>query len=178
MGALISCRRLVVLAAVTLAGVAVDTLPAAAAAGTVTVSPSVVPAGGTVTVSGSVSVADCPASTPVILTDTALFPPDGFGPTVARNASGAFSTSYTVPASTPAGAYSVGLRCGGGNVGVSAAVRVTPQVSQVPSGAPQAGLGGASRSDRPSMGWIAAGVSFLLVGCLVTFGLWRRRNTV
>jgi hypothetical protein len=178
MAGLRSCRWLVVLAAVLLAGVAVDTLPAAAAAGTVTVSPNVVPAGGTVTVSGSVSVASCAASNPVILTDTALFPPDGFGPTVARNASGAFSTTYTVPASTPPGSYSVGVRCGGGNVGVSAAVQVTAQVSQVPSGAPQAGLGGASHRDGPSMGWVAAGLSLLLVACLATLGLWRRRNTV
>src|SRR6516162_5046917 len=99
-----------VLSAAALLGVALGRAPAAAAAGSVTVSPVAVPAGGTVTISGSVDVSQCPASEGVTLTSTAaLFPPDGFGPVVARNASGAFSIAHTVPASTPPGTYTIGL---------------------------------------------------------------------
>src|SRR5438132_12571389 len=49
-----------------------------------------------------------------------LFPPDGFGPTAARDSHGAFALTYTVPTSTPAGTYQIGARCGGGNIGVVA----------------------------------------------------------
>jgi hypothetical protein len=130
-----------------------------------------------VIISGSVSTSQCAASAQVTLTSTgALFPPDGFGPMVARNASGAFSTAYTVPASTPPGSYHIGLRCAGGNVGVSAALQVTAQVIRVPSGAPQAGLGGASRSEGSRAGWVAAGAVLLLLSGLATLTLWRRRR--
>ncbi len=170
-------RVFAVLAALALTGVALDAAPAAAAAGSVTVAPAAVPAGGTVTISGSVDPAQCPASDGVTLTSTAaFFPPDGFGPVAARTASGAFSVSHTVPASTPPGSYSIGLRCGGGNVGVSATLRVSAQVSQVPSGAPQAGAGGASTSDGPDAGWVAAGAILLLVAGMASFTLWRRRR--
>jgi hypothetical protein len=101
--------------------------PASAGPGsTISVRPNVVAAGHQVRISGSTPVSDCPAEDAAILTSTAaLFPPDGFGPAVPRNSSGAFSVVYRVPASTPAGLYQIGFRCGGGNVGVFASLRVT-----------------------------------------------------
>jgi hypothetical protein len=65
------------------------------------------------------------------------------------------------------------MRCGGGNVGVVTSVRVTPQVSTVPSGAPQAGLGGGASTGRPSAGWLVA-ASALLTSAVAAL-LWRRR---
>jgi len=101
--------------------------PASAQAASVEVSPSSVAAGGTVQISGTLSgdaAASC--SEGVTLTsDAALFPPDGFGPQVSVAANGRFETDYTVPESTTAASYSIGLRCGGGNLGVSASLEVT-----------------------------------------------------
>jgi hypothetical protein len=102
--------------------------PAAAGSGgsSISVRPTVVAAGDQVHISGSTPVSDCPADDAAILTSTAdLFPPDGFGPAVPRDAAGAFAVDYRVPTSTPAGAYQIGFRCGGGNVGVFAALQVT-----------------------------------------------------
>jgi hypothetical protein len=102
-------------------------VPAAAGpSSTISVRPKVVAAGHQVRISGSTPVSDCPADDAAILTSTAgLFPPDGFGPVVPRDDAGAFSVLYTVPTTTPAGTYQVGFRCGGGNVGVFATLRVT-----------------------------------------------------
>lgn len=124
----------------------------------VSVSPSVVGPGGTVHISGSVPVNACPASDPATLTGaSALFPPDGFGPKVQRDAQGNFADDYTLPASTPGGRYEVGIRCGGGNVGVSALLRVAK-----PSSAPE------PRGSGTSWGWVvlwaAVGVALLIAG--------------
>ncbi len=103
--------------------------PAGAAAASITVSPTTAVAGATVTITGSIPTTgtpSCDASEPVTLvSSTGLFPQGGFGPTAARDASGAFKIAYTVPTSTPAGSYDIGMRCGGGLVGVSAALQVT-----------------------------------------------------
>lgn len=154
----------------------------AAAAASVSVSPSTVTAGGAVTISGSIPTSgtvSCPPGDAAIITSIAsLFPPDGFGPQAVRNVSGAFSVSYTVPASTPAGNYSLGLRCGGGNVGVGTSLTVMAQVQATPSGAPSAGLGGASRAGGDEGGWIAAGTAAggMAVGAAAVLGLRRRRR--
>jgi hypothetical protein len=149
--------------------------PTYAAGASVSASPSSVPAGGTVRFSGSVPTSSC--SGPVTVTDSsALFQPDGFGPQAPLSSSGAFQVNFRVPTSTPPGTYSVGLRCGGGNVGVSTSLRVTSQVPAVPSGAPQAGEGGASQGGHAT-GWIAGGViATILAGLLggVTALRWRR----
>jgi hypothetical protein len=102
-------------------------LPASAGpSSSISVRPNVAAAGQQVRISGSTPVSDCPADDAAILTSTAsLFPPDGFGPVVPRDAAGAFSVVYRVPVSTPAGVYQIGFRCGGGNVGVFASLRVT-----------------------------------------------------
>jgi hypothetical protein len=102
-------------------------VPAAAGpTSTISVRPKVVAAGHQVRISGSTPVSECPADDAAILTSTeGLFPPDGFGPVVPRDENGAFSTRYTVPTTTPAATYQIGFRCGGGNVGVFATLRVT-----------------------------------------------------
>jgi alpha-L-fucosidase len=153
----------------------------ALAAGSIAVSPSTVPAGGTVTISGSVpttgSASCAPGDAAMITSVAALFPPDGFGPQAARDTQGGFSVSYTVPASTPPGTYALGVRCGGGNVGVSTDLTVTAQVQRVPSGAPAAGLGGASRVSADRGGWVAAGaLAALLAAGLAGAGVWRARD--
>jgi len=92
----------------------------------ITINPSSARPGDSATIAGNVPTDGCPASDAAQLTSTAdLFPPDGFGPQASRDASGAFSTTYTIPTSTPAGSYSVGVRCGGGNVGVTDTLVVT-----------------------------------------------------
>jgi len=127
----------IAVALVALVGAAV---PVTAAASTITVSPSTVAAGGTITVSGSIpttGTGSCAPSDGVTLTSTeALFPQGGFGPTVARSASGAFSTTYVVPSATPAGTYEIGMRCGGGNVGVTASLTVTSGSANAVPGQP------------------------------------------
>ena len=137
-------------------------------ANSISVSPSVVPAGGTVRITGSVPVQDCPQSdfARVVGLDT-LFPPDGFGPTAARDSHGAFALTYTVPTSTPAGTYQIGARCGGGNIGVVATLTVTA----APVGAPATGAGGTAHSS--SLPWTLVGAGcLLLAGVLVAL---RRR---
>jgi hypothetical protein len=48
-------------------------------------------------------------------------------------------------------------------------------VQQVPKGAPQAGLGGASHGANPS-GWMVAGVVAAVVAGLLAAVGWRRRQ--
>jgi hypothetical protein len=112
------------------AGLLLLTAPApAAAAARISVSPSTVSSGGTVVVSGRIPTRGpqaCPSRDSAILTSTAaLFPPDGIGPNAHRKRGGVFRIRYTVPASTPPGMYFIGVRCGGGNVGVQATLKVT-----------------------------------------------------
>lgn len=96
---------------------------------TIKVSPSSAPPTATVTISGKLPFRgpqSCPAGNAIQFTSTsALFPPDGFGPTTMRAKDGNFSTPYRIPASTPPAAYSIGMRCGGGNVGIDATLTVT-----------------------------------------------------
>jgi hypothetical protein len=134
--------------------------------GSISVSPSSVTAAGVVHISGSVSNQGCPQSDPAtVVGDAALFPPDGFGPNANRDSQGAFDLAYTVPASTPAATYEIGLRCGGGNVGVTATLRVTAD----PVGGVATGAGGTAQgASRP---WILI-VGFGLAGVLIAL---RRR---
>ena len=129
----------VVVLAVMGGAVAPALLPGSAfsAGSSITVSPATIPAGGTVSFSGVVPTSGTPscAPGPATLTDSAaLFSPDGFGPQAARNASGQFHVTFHVPASTPPGIYSVGLRCGGGNVGVATSLSVTSARPATPVG--------------------------------------------
>ena len=130
------------------------------ASGSIFVSPSDVPAGGTVHITGSVDPQGCPTSDSAIPTsDDSLFPGDGFGPATARNSQGAFALDYTVPTSTPAGTYQIGLRCGGGNVGVFASLQVDP------IGGPATGAGGTAH--RSSLPWTVLGAGCLLLAGVV-----------
>jgi hypothetical protein len=153
-------RRFLIGAAV--AGLAAAMLGAAPAYAakkpSVSVSPSTVSAGGTVHISGSIPVQGCPASDGATVTGLdVLFPPDGFGPTATRDSNGDFALDYTVPTSTPADTYSVGIRCGGANVGVAASLTVT---------SPAGGVGtGAGGSAHGSVLWTAFGA-----GCLFLAG--------
>jgi len=134
--------------------------------GTISVSPTVVAAGHTVRISGSTPTALCPASDAAILTSTAqLLPPDGFGPAVPRDSSGAFSVFYTVPTSTPPGVYSIGFRCGGGNVGVHTSLRVTRQVRTVPSGGVATGAGGTAGTGPGR--WTVVGLGCLALAAIL-----------
>lgn len=173
------CRFLVSTATSGLLAVVVFATPAAAVpAGSVAVSPATVAVGGTVTVSGFVAPIGCPLPDGATLISAHLFPNAGFGPIAPRNSSGAFSTTYVVPISTSPGTYTIGLRCGGGNVGVFANLQVTKQVRQVPTRAPQAGLGGASNTAGHAVGWVIGGTIALALGGLLMFGVRRRRSSV
>jgi hypothetical protein len=135
--------------------------PAYTANGTIGVTPSTVLEGGTVHISGKIPVKKCPASDGATVTSTAaLFPPDGFGPTATRDSQGAFAVDYTVPTSTPAGNYDVGLRCGGGNVGISATLKVTA----VPSGGVSTGSGGTAHG---SPFWTIFGAACILLAGVI-----------
>jgi hypothetical protein len=125
------------------------------ASGSIFVSPSDVPAGGTVHITGSVDPQGCPPSTPAIPVSTGDLFPGSFGPAMTRNSQGAFALDYTVPTSTPAGTYQIGLRCGGGNVGVFASLQVDP------SGGPATGAGGTAH--RSSLPWTVLGAGCLLL---------------
>ena len=143
----------------------------------ISVSPASVPAGGTVTFSGTFAIsADCGADDARLVSEDQIFPPDGVtGLHVHRDASGHFAIVHTVPATARPDTYAIGMRCGGGNVGVSATLRVTAQVSSTPTGAPPAGLGGASGGGGSSpLPWALAG-ALLVVGGLAGLMVWRRR---
>jgi hypothetical protein len=146
--------------------------PAYGANASISVSPSTVAAGSSVHISGSIPVKKCPASDSATVTsEAALFPPDGFGPSATRDSNGQFALDYTVPASTAPGTYSVGLRCGGGNVGVEASLTVAP------SGGPATGAGGTAASSSSS--WATIGAACFLLAGLVIALRWRlaRRKT-
>jgi hypothetical protein len=89
------------------------------------VSPSSVAAGGVVTVSASSS--PCLRRDQVTLISTA-FPGHAFGGEGAVNgrvgSHGSFSVRTRIRAALRPGSYHVGARCGGGNLGVSASIRV------------------------------------------------------
>jgi hypothetical protein len=171
---------------------------AAVADSQIAVSPSSAPQGGTVTISGNVPESgsgSCAPGDPAQLTSTAdLFPPDGFGPQAARDASGAFRVGYTIPTATAQGSYNIGVRCGGGNVGVSATLRVTPPVPTTtapsttasPATVGQTSTGPGATTAPPTAGrtskavspilWIVLGVLALLVGVGAALLVRRRRG--
>lgn len=166
-------RRFVIGVAVALSLAAVAAVaPAYGADASISVSPSTVSPGGTVHISGSIPVKKCPASDSATVTsEAALFPPDGFGPSASRDSNGQFALDYTVPTSTAPGTYSVDIRCGGGNVGVSASLTVAP------AGGPATGAGGTAASS--SSVWTAIGGACLVLAGLVLALRWRvaRRKT-
>ena len=146
--------------------------------------PSDTAPGGTITIAGVVPIASCPATDAVQLTSTAdLFPPDGFGPRVARDSSGGFSTDFAIPATTPEGVYDIGVRCGGGTVGVSTTVHVAASTTST-SGATMTSTTEASvtttapapsaRDGTGTRRWIALGTLAVVV-VAATAWLLRRK---
>lgn len=121
----------------------------------ITVTPSVVAAGSVVHITGFVNPQVCPAPGGAVLTG-ALFPGATFGPQVDRNSQGAFDLAFTVPTSTPAGTFDIGLRCGGANTGVT----TTLQVTAAPAGAPATGAGGTAHGSP--VPWTLLGVCCLV----------------
>ena len=147
-------------AAIVLVAALVAEPASAAKNASISVSPSTVPAGGTVHISGSIPVKGCAASDgATVVAQAALFPPDGFGPTAKRDPNGDFALDYAVPTSTPAGAYTIGVRCGGANVGAAASLTVTA----TPSGGVATGAGGTAHG---SLSWTMFGA-----GCLLLAGV-------
>ena len=94
-----------------------------------TVSPTSAAPGAVVTFSGNVPVVGaeaCAAGDDAELTsNAALFPAAGVGPRATRDSGGSFHVAYTIPTGTGVGTYTVGMRCGGGNVGVSVTLTVS-----------------------------------------------------
>jgi len=166
----------------------------------IAVAPSRVRAGHTVVFSGTVPLTGakaCPATDPLFLT-SALFPPEGFGPQVARNAAGDFRIKYTVPTTTPVGTYQIGMRCDGGNLGIATTLRVTSRAQPAPSSAPAqqppvsppaisppaSGQGGGAGTNddsnagsRSGLVWLGAGLAASAVGGALGLAVWRRRRT-
>jgi len=110
-----------------LAGVAVTALAAAGGVGAtgtrLQVSPGSVARGGTITITGG----PCREGETVILLSK-LFPGHAYGVgdiTTKSAADESFLRTFTVPRTKPAGTYVMTARCGGGNLGVVAHVRVT-----------------------------------------------------
>ena len=130
-------RRLAVVPATALALIVLGA--ASAVAATITVTPSTVSTGGQVTVSGDVLANGSPGCT--VPGDVTLVSPAfdglgefaGVGATIATaDASGNFTTTVTLSPSVAPGTYEITGRCGGGNLGVSAALTVAPTPVSIP----------------------------------------------
>ena len=104
-------------------GVAVTVRVRGGPHGSLTASPAHIDRGGTVTFRGGT----CSSGDTVLLISR-MFPGRAYGGGGAvqttASASGTFRTSVVVPHKKPPGLYAVTARCGGGNLGISATVRV------------------------------------------------------
>jgi LPXTG-motif cell wall-anchored protein len=132
-----------------------------AAAASINVSPTSVPAGGSVTVSGSASPG-C-GQEKVTLHSKAFSHENDFAGLPAifatSEANGDFSVSTQIPSNRAPGTYTIGGRCGGGNLGVQASLQVTA----------------ASSGTLPRTGsdaWLLAGLGV----CLAAGGVALRRR--
>jgi LPXTG-motif cell wall-anchored protein len=175
----LAARVVALLALATALVLGVQAAPAGAQQAALTVSPSTAAPGHTVTFSGNVPVTgpdECAPGSVRITSTPGLFPPDGFGPEVPRDANGDFETTFTIPANTPPGSYQIGVRCGGGNVGISATLDVTQPTTTTTTTAetttePETTT---STPSLPNTGgsnpapWIVVGVLLVLVGAGAT----------
>jgi hypothetical protein len=96
-----------------------------------------------------------------------LFPPGGSGPPADRTAGGAFWIRYTVPNSTPASDYPIGVRCGGRDAGVHATLRVIDHVAGFTSSAPQTGPEAANTSAERARWQVIGGALIIGVGAFL-----------
>jgi hypothetical protein len=126
-----------------------------------------------------------------MLLSRAFVPTDQFAgvPEViaAVNAGGTFTTITRIPRSTLAGTYSITGRCGGGNLGVSAALTVraaaaTTTPAPTPSATvPPATQPTASTPGHRAGGWVVPGLVGLAAGAPAALGvgwLYRRRHPI
>lgn len=155
-------RRLLVLA-IGLMSVIWLAAPATAADATLHVSPHTVPAGGTVQVSGTCE----PHSVGYVLSSAFVHDAShdfaGVGAVqFSTNSGGAFSVSAQVAAGTAPGSYSVGARCGGGNLGITATLTVTAAAGSAPTAVP-AGSGGLAATQRTSQPLLFGGIGLLVL---------------
>jgi len=172
---------------------------------TLQVSPRSVVAGDSVTVSGSLPPApgsDC--ATGVTLLSRAFVGTQEFAgvPAIvaAVKADGSFTVTTRIPSSKAAGTYTISGRCGGGNIGASAAlvVRAAPAPTTKPAPAPpapsvtqpQAPTSTATAAPTPvatvsrpasQLGsrWVIPGLAAVAASTLAGLGLWllyRRRH--
>jgi hypothetical protein len=116
-----------VAATIALIALAATAAPALAAGTSISVTPHSVQAGQRVVVSGSAG--DCPKGDRVTLLSKAFSHRHDFAGVPAVFArvknGGRFGHSVRIPAGIVAGRYSISARCGGGNLGATAHVRVT-----------------------------------------------------
>jgi hypothetical protein len=180
------------------------TATTASASANISVDPTTASPGDSVTIAGNVPTDGCPADDAAQLTSTAeLFPPDGFGPPAGRDASGNFSIQYAVPASTQVGTYSIGVRCGGGNVGISAELEIvaapvtttiTTAKATTTTTAPKtttttstttttvastlsSSSASASKSSSSALPWILLAIAAVVAAATVTYFVRSRRQT-
>ena len=71
-----------------------------------------------------------------LLSNQALFPPNGVGPQVSRDTSGNFNTDYTVPSNAEPGIYTIGVLCAGNDVGITATLTVAQSAPTTTTVAP------------------------------------------
>lgn len=177
------CRIQAVIGVGTAAGFLLVPAPVGAV-NSIRATPATAPAGGAVVISGTVSTTGNPSCSPwqqaIPTSATTLFPPTGSGPPAARTASGAFWIRYTVPNSTPASDYRIGLRCGGGDAGVHATLRVSNQVTRFATGKPQTGPSGTSRSATRSRWRLIGGALIIGAGAFLAVAQFqpKRRRKV
>jgi hypothetical protein len=170
--------RLVYVAAVAgLATVGGTAGTALAAPATLRVSPNSVVAGAVVQVSGNCEAHSSGFAISTAFRHDASHDFAGVGAvSFSTDASGAFSVSAQVPASIAPGTYSVGARCGGGNLGISASLTVTSH-GGTPTGVP-AGSGGQAATASPRSAdseLLIGGLGLVLVAGGAAGALWLRR---
>jgi hypothetical protein len=168
----------VALGALLLAALLALAAPAVAAPASLNVSPTTVAAGRTVTVTGS-----CEANTTGFVISAAFFKDAthefaGQGAVAfTTGAAGTFNTHPVIAATTAPGDYVITARCGGGNLGIEAHLRVTAATGGTPTAVP-AGTGGmAAAADRgPTAALIIGGAGALLLLAASTKLLLARRS--
>src|SRR6266704_2068106 len=154
-------RRTLVAAVAAVAAVTLLAAPAWAAPVAIQVSPKSVVAGGTVRLSGSVGP-DCSGA--VTLISKAFAHTHDFAglPAVIATAGpgGTFATATRIPRSKVPGTYTITGRCGGGNLGVSATLRVR---------GPAAGSSSLSFTGASTAPETAVGLGLLGIGVLILY---------
>jgi hypothetical protein len=166
---------LTLVAGVMALGGAAGTAMAAPAA--LKVSPNTIVAGGSVQITGYCEANSTGfAISPAFLHDATHDFAGVAAVSFSTNAAGTFSVTAQIPASIAPGNYSVGARCGGGNLGISAALTVTGQ-GGLPSGVP-AGSGGRAATTSPHErgNEVLVGGIGLVVAIGAIFGLGRLRR--